>query len=233
MVQAILSQHNIVWDGYDTAGQGARQTHHIGFQADDQRFEASRLLARQTFPGVNRGSPIQLSLDLGCPPRNCLHCYHPDKPSRSTGHTASECPYKDSMCTICHQEDHLTSACSWQNQSTFKAPAPSSYIPVQDRISARHHPGRERQRPSKRGRRGTSGSLRGDQGASSAAAPRSATVPRSAAAVAASNDTQLKCHSQHLLETKYGSALVSNRAKTADLVCGGLDGSCIMVGTAP
>ena len=184
VVQAILSQHNIVWDGYDTAGQGARQTHHIGFQADDQRFEASRLLARQTFPGVNRGSPIQLSLDLGCPPRNCLHCYHPDKPSRSTGHTASECPHKDSMCTICHQEDHLTSACAWQNQTTFKAPAPSSYIPVNDRISARHHPGRERQRPPKRGRRGTSGSSRGDQGAPAAAAPRSA-MPRPAAAVAA------------------------------------------------
>ena len=57
------------------------------------------------------------------------------------------------MCTICHQEDHLTSACSWQNQSAFRAPAPSSYIPVQDRISARHHPSRERQRPSKRGQK--------------------------------------------------------------------------------
>jgi hypothetical protein len=31
VVQALLTQHNIEWDGYDTNGQGARQTHHIGF----------------------------------------------------------------------------------------------------------------------------------------------------------------------------------------------------------
>jgi hypothetical protein len=32
VVQALFTQHNIEWDGYDTAGQGSRQTHHIGFQ---------------------------------------------------------------------------------------------------------------------------------------------------------------------------------------------------------
>jgi hypothetical protein len=77
VIQALLTQNNIEWDGYDTTGQGARQTHHIGFKEDEQRYAASRLLAQQAFAGVNRGNPIQLSLDMSCPPRHCLHCYHP------------------------------------------------------------------------------------------------------------------------------------------------------------
>jgi hypothetical protein len=45
VVKALLTQNNIEWDGYDTVGQGAFQSHHIGFQKDEQRFAASRLLA--------------------------------------------------------------------------------------------------------------------------------------------------------------------------------------------
>jgi hypothetical protein len=32
VIQALLTQNNIVWEGHDATGQGARQTYHIGFQ---------------------------------------------------------------------------------------------------------------------------------------------------------------------------------------------------------
>ena len=152
------------------------------------RFAASQLLAQQSFPGVNRGNPIQLSLDMNCPPRHCLHCYHPDKPSMSVGHASSGCPHKDSMCTICHKVDHLTSACAWTAQSAFTAPEPRSLIPVNERLSSQKQPRRDRNRPSKRGRLGGGGPARMQGAATTSAAP---PPPRSAAAVAASVATAL------------------------------------------
>jgi hypothetical protein len=44
-IQALLSQRDLQWVGYDTMGQGPRLTHHIGFAADETRFAASQLLA--------------------------------------------------------------------------------------------------------------------------------------------------------------------------------------------
>ena len=64
-IQALLSQRDLQWVGRDTMGQGPRLTRHIGFAADETRFAASQLLAYQSFPGINRGNPIQLSLDMG------------------------------------------------------------------------------------------------------------------------------------------------------------------------
>ena len=46
----------------------------------------------------------------------------------------------------------------------------------------------------------------------------------------ASNSTRLLCHTQRLLETKYGKALIftpeDSSPDSGELVCGGLDGSC-------
>ena len=57
-------------------------------------------------------------------------------------------------------------------------------------------------------------------------------VDCSAAARAASNETELLCHTQQLLKDKYGPALLFTTTKpdpaSGELVCGGLDGSCIM-----
>lgn len=57
-------------------------------------------------------------------------------------------------------------------------------------------------------------------------------VDCSAAAVSRSNATQLLCHTQRLLKERYGAALLFNPEnsdpKSGELVCGGLDGSCIM-----
>ena len=54
----------------------------------------------------------------------------------------------------------------------------------------------------------------------------------SAAARARSNATQLLCHTQRLLKERYGAALLFSPEKSdpnsGELVCGGLDGSCIM-----
>ena len=60
------------------------------------------------------------------------------------------------------------------------------------------------------------------------------TVDCSPAATGASNETKLLCHSQRLLREKYGEALIFKTAAGApggvsdSLLCGGLDGSCIM-----
>jgi hypothetical protein len=52
------------------------------------------------------------------------------------------------------------------------------------------------------------------------------------AAIAVSNHTRLLCHTQQLLRDKYGDALLfapsAPDRETGELVCGGLDGSCIM-----
>jgi hypothetical protein len=45
-------------------------------------------------------------------------------------------------------------------------------------------------------------------------------------------ETELMCHTQQLLKNKYGDALVfqptANGPSESELLCGGLDGSCIM-----
>lgn len=51
----------------------------------------------------------------------------------------------------------------------------------------------------------------------------------SEAAIASKNETALLCHSQRLLQTRYGGALIHDVKDPNKLVCGGLDGSCIMV----
>ena len=57
-------------------------------------------------------------------------------------------------------------------------------------------------------------------------------VDCSAAAIARSNATQLLCHTQRLLKERYGTALLfspeDSDPNSGELVCGGLDGSCIM-----
>ena len=124
-IQSLLSSANIHTDGYEVKGTGPRQTHLIGFDKDELRFHACQLLAHQTFAGINQNNPLQVSLDVGCPSRNCFHCYHPDNPSLSKGHISSECPNAGGMCTLCHLDDHLTSACSWSKRSAFQPPPPS------------------------------------------------------------------------------------------------------------
>ena len=57
------------------------------------------------------------------------------------------------------------------------------------------------------------------------------TVDCSKAATNGHPQQQLLCHSQQLLRDKYGAALLYKSAAggaSSDLVCGGLDGSCIM-----
>ena len=149
-IQSLLDSDNLLTDGYEVKGSGPRQTHLIGFSSDDLRFRACQFLAYQTFPGINQSNPLQVSLDVGCPTRHCFHCYHPDNPSLSRGHTSSDCPNAGGMCTICHLLDHLTSACSWSKRSAFKPPPPRSTIPVQDRIGRTPQPRHERNRAGKR-----------------------------------------------------------------------------------
>ena len=149
-IQSLLDSDNLLTDGYEVKGSGPRQTHLIGFSSDDLRFRACQFLAHQTFPGINQSNPLQVSLDVGCPTRHCFHCYHPDNPSLSRGHTSSDCPNAGGMCTICHLLDHLTSACSWSKRSAFKPPPPRSTIPVQDRIGRTPQPRHERNRAGKR-----------------------------------------------------------------------------------
>ena len=91
-IQSLLSSANIPTDGYEVRGTGPRQTHLIGFEKDELRFHACQLLAHQSFAGINQGNPLQASLDVGCPSRNCFHCYHPDNPSLSKGHTQASAP---------------------------------------------------------------------------------------------------------------------------------------------
>ena len=149
-IQSLLDSDNLLTDGYEVKGSGPRQTHLIGFSSDDLRFRACQFLAYETFPGINQSNPLQVSLDVGCPTRHCFHCYHPDNPSLSRGHTSSDCPNAGGMCTICHLLDHLTSACSWSKRSAFKPPPPRSTIPVQDRIGRTPQPRHERNRAGKR-----------------------------------------------------------------------------------
>jgi hypothetical protein len=67
-IQSILSTANILTDVYEVRGSGPGQTHLIGFEKDELRFQACQLLAHQTFAGINnQGNPLQASLGCGLP----------------------------------------------------------------------------------------------------------------------------------------------------------------------
>ena len=95
-----------------------------------------------------------MSLDVGCPPRRCFHCYHPDHPAFSRGHTSRDCPNTNKLCLVCHLLDHLTTACPWiEEQVAVQLPPPRSIIPIEDRLSQPLEPARsERHRHLKRHR---------------------------------------------------------------------------------
>jgi hypothetical protein len=75
-----LNTANILTDGYEVKDTGPRQTHLIDFSEDELCFQACQLLAYQNFADIAQVNPIQASLDMGCPSRNCFHCYHPNNP---------------------------------------------------------------------------------------------------------------------------------------------------------
>ena len=153
-IRTLLLDNEITICGYEVLVNGGRQTHRVGFANDSERLKTSLLLGGKRLPGLNNNQPIQVSLDVGCPARRCFHCYHPDHPSFSVGHLARECHNTHKLCTVCHQLDHLTSACPWiEAQVTLNLPPPRSTIPVEQRLSQPLEPAREeRRRPYKRNR---------------------------------------------------------------------------------
>ena len=81
-IQALLTQRDIEWEGYDTMGHGPRLTHHIGFKADETPLRGLPAASPTVLPGRQPWQPhptlvrYELSpptLPSLLPPRQALH----------------------------------------------------------------------------------------------------------------------------------------------------------------
>ena len=117
----LLRAHDITKAGFKRTEMGWKCVVRIGFPSEDMRTSASILLSRRAHPGINGGKPLEVSYVWDVPKLTCPICYHPDHPEgfsrnhpKERGARKAKCPNKESVCSLCHKNDHLIAECGME-----------------------------------------------------------------------------------------------------------------------
>jgi hypothetical protein len=117
----LLRAHDITKAGFKRTEMGWKCVVRIGFPTEDMRTSASILLSRRAHPGINGGKPLEVSYVWDVPKLTCPICYHPDHPvgfsrnhPKERGSRKAKCPNKESVCSLCHKNDHLIAECGME-----------------------------------------------------------------------------------------------------------------------
>jgi hypothetical protein len=112
--------HGVDKAGFKRTEMGLKCRVRIGFTNEDMRPRASILLSRRMHSGINGGKPLEVSYVWDIHKQECQKCYHPDHPAgfsrhpKERGARKAKCPNQETVCSLCHKNDHLIAGCGME-----------------------------------------------------------------------------------------------------------------------